>query len=181
LSVAPLRERRDDIPLLIQSFLANAGSTIRLGPETMRELENRPWRGNVRELRNFVERVRALGAEEALAMIGAHGTSAPRPRSIAATTVPSLVDDESIPPPPPLGSLSGTVARFPTAPPPSGVEGPEVFQRAYREFREAWIEAGEREYVRQLLSRNGRNVATAAKEADVDRTHIYRLMRKHML
>ena len=65
--IPPLRERREDIELLVNHFLgADRGSHVT--PELMRELISRPWRGNVRELRNFVERARALGAIEALAM-----------------------------------------------------------------------------------------------------------------
>jgi DNA-binding NtrC family response regulator len=40
----------------------------------VRELAARPWYGNVRELRNFVERARALGVEAALDLIGPEGT-----------------------------------------------------------------------------------------------------------
>ena len=56
-----------------------------------------------------------------------------------------------------------------------------MFEKAYRDFRDAWIDAGEKEYVRRLLLRHGRNVAAAAREAEVDRTYIYRLIRKHEL
>jgi two-component system, NtrC family, response regulator GlrR len=62
-TVPPLRERREDIPLLMQSF-APAGTVLE---QTMiDEALGWPWRGNVRELRNFVERVVAFGAREAL-------------------------------------------------------------------------------------------------------------------
>src|SRR5262249_27526929 len=61
------------------------------------------------------------------------------------------------------------------------IDDPTIFEQGYKDFRESWIDAGEREYVRRLLSRHGRNVAAAAREADVDRTYIYRLIRKHEL
>ncbi|MBI5518184.1 MAG: sigma 54-interacting transcriptional regulator [Deltaproteobacteria bacterium] len=64
----PLRARHEDIPLLVQHFLP-AGAATALGPELLQELSSRPWLGNVRELRNFVERAVALGAREALAMV----------------------------------------------------------------------------------------------------------------
>ncbi len=69
-AVPPLRARAEDIPLLVQHFLP-PGAGGALPPELMRELAARPWLGNVRELRNFVERAVALGAKEALAMIPA--------------------------------------------------------------------------------------------------------------
>ena len=56
LSVPPLRDRREDIPLLIEHF---AGGV--LTAELTASLAARSFRGNVRELRNLVERVRALG------------------------------------------------------------------------------------------------------------------------
>ncbi|MFO0617055.1 MAG: sigma 54-interacting transcriptional regulator [Polyangiaceae bacterium] len=58
--VPSLRERLDDLPLLIQHFGADPT------PDVVAEAERRPWPGNVRELRNFVDRVRALGAAAAI-------------------------------------------------------------------------------------------------------------------
>jgi two-component system, NtrC family, response regulator GlrR len=63
LMVPPLRDRREDIPLLMASF---APASTELEPAVLDEATRRPWRGNVRELRNFVERVVALGSDEAL-------------------------------------------------------------------------------------------------------------------
>jgi transcriptional regulator with PAS, ATPase and Fis domain len=80
-TVAPLRERPDDIALLVLRFLPE-GTDVRtaLGEDMMRDLTARPWIGNVRELRNFVERALTLGAHEALALVqkrkAAQGASA---------------------------------------------------------------------------------------------------------
>ncbi|MEQ1601184.1 MAG: nif-specific transcriptional activator NifA [Methylophilaceae bacterium] len=56
----PLRERRDDIPLLVESILArfNRENSAKIGitPEAMHVLSNCHWPGNVRELENCVER-----------------------------------------------------------------------------------------------------------------------------
>ncbi len=68
-NIPPLRQRTEDIALLVQHFLPQ-GAAGALAPELVRELSARPWLGNVRELRNFVERAIALGAREALAMVG---------------------------------------------------------------------------------------------------------------
>src|SRR5262245_7307908 len=52
----PLRERKEDIPLLAEHFLARFGARARpLPPETVRFLQALPWFGNVRELRNALE------------------------------------------------------------------------------------------------------------------------------
>ena len=71
-----------------------------------------------------------------------------------------------------------------SAPSPSGMtkalEEGDYLQN-FRAFREGWIDAGEKEYVRRLLVRHGGNVTSAAREAEIDRTHVYRLIRKHAL
>jgi two-component system, NtrC family, nitrogen regulation response regulator NtrX len=65
LHVPPLRERRDDIPLLIQHFVNRAvrdGALApkRFLPEAIDRLQRMDWSGNVRELRNSVERLLIL-------------------------------------------------------------------------------------------------------------------------
>jgi len=63
----PLRERPDDIPLLIDNVLEQLGRPASaLTPETRAILCDYGWPGNVRELRNVVERVVTLGADAAL-------------------------------------------------------------------------------------------------------------------
>jgi transcriptional regulator with PAS, ATPase and Fis domain len=55
--IPPLRERRDDIPLLAASFLHEfADATVELTPQAMEALRRHEWPGNVRELRNVLER-----------------------------------------------------------------------------------------------------------------------------
>jgi Nif-specific regulatory protein len=60
ISLPPLRERRDDIPLLVEKILArfNRENSAKIGimPEAMHVLSNCHWPGNVRELENCVER-----------------------------------------------------------------------------------------------------------------------------
>jgi len=59
--VPPLRDRRADIPLLIDAFLHNAcrraGRERRLSAAAIEALTNHPWTGNVRELENAIERL----------------------------------------------------------------------------------------------------------------------------
>ncbi|MCA9516029.1 MAG: sigma 54-interacting transcriptional regulator, partial [Myxococcales bacterium] len=57
----PLRQRPEDIPLLVETFLRAAGaSEVQVGYDTMRRLQTHPWPGNVRELKNYVERAVVL-------------------------------------------------------------------------------------------------------------------------
>ncbi len=62
LRVAPLRQRPEDIPLLAQSFLVNAGERFGkhfegLEPELARKFQNYTWPGNVRELKSAIDRL----------------------------------------------------------------------------------------------------------------------------
>jgi DNA-binding NtrC family response regulator len=70
----PLRERKDDIPLLIQSFIAefntrNGRSVNGVSDKAMAILERYDWPGNVRELRNVMERA-TIVAKGALIEVG---------------------------------------------------------------------------------------------------------------
>jgi two-component system, NtrC family, nitrogen regulation response regulator NtrX len=67
ISVPPLRERREDVPLLVQHFLLtlseNDGVTPRsITPDAIEALQGLEWPGNVRELRNTIERLLILAA-----------------------------------------------------------------------------------------------------------------------
>jgi formate hydrogenlyase transcriptional activator len=61
IEIPPLRERREDIPLLVNYFVSKLslrmGKRIRsISREAMKMLTHSPWKGNVRELANFIER-----------------------------------------------------------------------------------------------------------------------------
>ncbi|MBI2354576.1 MAG: sigma-54-dependent Fis family transcriptional regulator [Deltaproteobacteria bacterium] len=64
LNIPPLRERREDIPLLaahfIERFAKDRQSRIRLTPEALERLLQLPWPGNVRELSNLIEHLSLL-------------------------------------------------------------------------------------------------------------------------
>jgi transcriptional regulator with PAS, ATPase and Fis domain len=62
LEVPPLRDRKEDIPLLVNHFLARMsrshGHAVRkISPDAMAVLSNYPWPGNIRELQNMLERL----------------------------------------------------------------------------------------------------------------------------
>lgn len=151
--VPALNERLEDIDLLVSHFLGN-GELI--PPDLLTELRARTWQGNVRELRNFVDRMRTLGFRQALEMTG-QTSSAP-----ASVPGPGPTSTQI---PPPLASPSNT-------PPMEG---------SFRSFRDRWNEHGEMLYVKTLLMRHSRNVSAAAREAQLDRTYLYKLIRKYGL
>jgi transcriptional regulator with PAS, ATPase and Fis domain len=69
IELPPLRQRKDDLPLLIQSFIAefnarNQKQVSAVEPAAMRILEQYSWPGNVREVRNVIERAVILASGE---------------------------------------------------------------------------------------------------------------------
>src|SRR5204863_2383069 len=67
LELPPLRERKEDILLLAEHFLARFGARARpLPAETVKFLQSLPWLGNVRELRNALEHAAIVARGEPL-------------------------------------------------------------------------------------------------------------------
>jgi DNA-binding NtrC family response regulator len=100
ITLPPLRERREDLPVLAEHFLARfaakQGRTLRLGPDALDRLLAYPWPGNIRELENAMERAAILSPSEMVGVddlpphIAARlelgpGPSLPRPMSLAET------------------------------------------------------------------------------------------------
>ena len=152
--VPPLRERREDIPMLAQHFLSvywsrhrSGGLTMpRFGDSAMSALQDQPWRGNVRELQNVIEHAAVLlkpGAE------------------IQPADLPFLGHDD--------GVREQHVTRE------------ELHQQEYHAARDRVIADFERDYLSWLVGRTAGNMSKAARIAGVDRTTLYRLMEKHGL
>jgi len=67
LEIPPLRERRSDIPLLVEHFLRGLpGARRAVSEAAMERLANHAWPGNVRELRHVLERAAVMSAAEVL-------------------------------------------------------------------------------------------------------------------
>jgi len=172
--VPSLRERVDDVGMLLKSF--SDGQLDWLTPSLLRALERRPWRGNVRELRNFAARAKALGPTEALTLCAEWSEArqsvtvrpSPMPEGPIASSAPAPAQCETEPAAP-----AGTEPSAPGAAP--------VLSQPFRAFREKWIDYGERAFLQALLERHPTSVSDAAREAGLDRTYLYRLLRKHGL
>jgi transcriptional regulator with GAF, ATPase, and Fis domain len=139
-----LRERREDIPLLIDAMLAKLapGSGIAISDATRMALMAHDWPGNVRELRNVIERALALGADPGMlvAPLGNEPTS------------------------------RGAQLR-------EGIEfDPGV---SFRDTKEKWNELFERRYLTWLIKRAEGNISKAARDADMDRKYLHKLLRKY--
>jgi NtrC-family two-component system response regulator AlgB len=64
LRLPPLREREGDVPLLIQHFLGKYGCPGEVSTEVLEALAAYPWKGNIRELENVIERAALLSRRE---------------------------------------------------------------------------------------------------------------------
>jgi two-component system NtrC family response regulator len=60
----PLRERRDDIPLLASFFADRQAKKVQFTPEAIAYLKNQPYPGNIRELKNLVERTMLVSGKK---------------------------------------------------------------------------------------------------------------------
>jgi DNA-binding NtrC family response regulator len=183
--VPPLRARTSELPLLLHHLWDETFRTLGLPPrpytppgqETLRQLAALPWRGNVRELRNFVERSVALSG-------ALDGSLAAGPRPAAAEPPPASAAPAPASPPAPTAATAATTATTATATATTTAAtapaGPAVrVDLTYREAKEAWLEHFEQTYLRERLERAGGNVSQMAREAEVDRAHVIKLLRKH--
>jgi two-component system nitrogen regulation response regulator NtrX len=178
LVVPPLRERVDDIPLLIEDFVdqfARRGGCARAGfsPQALDILKTYPWPGNVRELKNFVERMLIVSG-------GREVTPERLPRDIlAASTIPAGPAAQP-------GRQAATAAPCaPTEPitseradadehddlllPDSFPAGPLDLKEARAAFEARFLEAKLREF--------GGNVSKLAEAVGLDRSSLYRKLK----
>ena len=104
IELPPLRQRKEDLPLLIQSFITefNARNNKRVSavePAAMKVLEHYHWPGNVRELRNVVERAVILSSGEFLELKHlppyVTETPAPAPPTGGAALTPGMTVEEA--------------------------------------------------------------------------------------
>jgi DNA-binding NtrC family response regulator len=99
IDIPPLRERREDIPLLVQAFLQefnqrNGRHVRAVGPDVLRVFDRYHWPGNIRELRNVMERATIVASGDFVTLehlpphLAAAGgaASAPEPAVAAATS-----------------------------------------------------------------------------------------------
>jgi DNA-binding NtrC family response regulator len=154
LRVPPLRERTQDIPLLVDHFLEEAGydgeREAILPDRTLETLKAHHWPGNVRELRNFVETALAMGE------------------------APEIEDpDDSSAGPAPSAVAQPERARTSDASSPSKPLTP------YSEARAAVLEEFELGYLRGLMERTRWNVSAAAREAKMNRQHLIKMLKRH--
>jgi DNA-binding NtrC family response regulator len=149
ITLPPLRERVQDIPILANHFLAlfwkrhhpARDPLPRFSASAMEFLQGRAWRGNVRELQNVVEHLVVLTQPGAV---------------IATEDIPVHSDRE----------VESATFGLP-------------MHEAYHVAKDQVLATFEKEYVTRLVSRASGNMSRAARLASVDRTTLYRLLERH--
>ena len=155
LGLPPLRDRREDIPALVDNYLKHFSILLRkpvtsVTPAALAAMSSYAWPGNVRELINVMER----------AILLCHGSEIDLP------DLPSGIIDRA----PSLGDVIH-----------SGRALPVRLDQPFAEARGQVLHRFERDYVTTLLGRTHGRVGDAARDAAIDVRSLYSLMRKHRL
>ncbi len=169
--IPPLRDRRGDLVPLLRRFLGDQASLAT--PQLLADLERLPWMGNVRELQLYAERLRT---DMVRAVATAHLDAADSDDFRLVRYTDNEIGTMETPALPTLvghDAASADIGRMlPIALEP-------WFLIGFKEFRERWIDLGEREYLRRLMLRTNRSSSAASREAGLERTYLYRLIKKH--
>lgn len=149
-TLPPLRERQDEIPLLIEFFSNEAAEQLDRRPIVLsarlrRFLQDYAYPGNVRELRNIIFRVACLAADTADVT---HLPVSIRPELSSAG--PQAADDDTI-----------------------------VRESSLGEVKKAASDEAERRFLESGLGHVGGRVAELARQIDMNRSHLQTLLKKH--
>ncbi len=157
--IPPLRDRREDIPLLVDHFLAKFNERLRkqvtsVSPDALERLVAHHWPGNIRELENLMERT-VLFCEDA---------------QIRGSDLP-----------PEIGAHLVAAAAAPVAPAVEGsapVQGPPTPAGSLKEAVRAQTERVERELIQRALDETGGNVTQAARKLKISRKSLQTKMKE---
>jgi DNA-binding NtrC family response regulator len=153
-----LRERIVDLPLIVEEFFRRYGPELRetgaranrLGPGALAQLERYGFPGNVRELVNILRRAAVFAQGE----------------EITVTDLPEEITG-SKPPRAGAATAANNAVLLPDASVP------------FKDAKAKVLDAFERQYLQDLLIRHKQNISKAAREAGIDRRHLYRLLDKY--
>ncbi len=159
--IPPLRERQEDIPLIVHEFVRQAtaasGIALSVSPDAMSVLQRHSWPGNVRELRNVITRAATMCEGSVITKEDIHlgnrgatfGASS-RPNSTSISSGQVVLDKELI--------AAGML---------------------FKESKKKVVEAFEKVYLRELLDRHKGNITRSAEAAGLTRYHLRELVKRH--
>ncbi len=151
--IPALRERSEDIPLIIKKFLEHGrfnrlpdGSlkVVRVEDDALKLLQRYQWPGNVRELANVIERVVSMADSDTISASNLSYVFQEMEQMVEPTEKMSV--DTSLP---------------------------------FKEAKQKVVEIFEKDYLEELLKRNNYNVSRASREAQIDRKHLRNLLKKY--
>ncbi len=159
-----LRDRREDIPLLIEHFLDTLDCNLTpegdrrlksVSPEALQLFNAHRWPGNVRELSNIIQRACSFAESN----------------HIQRRDLPDYLSD-----PDADGGLfiDADKDEWSHVPPRH-----ELQEQPFKDAKETWIASFEHDYISELLTRHRGNISQSAREADIDRKYFRQLMKKH--
>jgi len=151
--VPPLRQRVQDIPLLVNHFITKYRKRLNpnlkgVSPEVMDQLMNYPWPGNVRELENVVQRAMVSTSAEVIERIPFLGAGLENSKDTLST-------------------------------PQISIEGRE--DTTYKNLKQSLLEQFEKRYFSSLLNKHSGVIAAAAREAGLNYKTFYLKLRKYGL
>jgi two-component system NtrC family response regulator len=166
ITLPPLRERREDIALLIDHYMTlffkkNALASKAFNPSVLTTLEDYDWPGNVRELVNAVEFIVSTSRNESRIFIK-HLPPALRARLAKNRITPSSSSDSKL-----SSNFSYEV---------SNEELPTM-----QEHRNAVIEKAEHSYLTQLLNSTKGSIKQAVELSGLSQSRLYALLKKHRI
>ncbi|MEK7733169.1 MAG: sigma-54 dependent transcriptional regulator [Planctomycetota bacterium] len=146
ITMPPLRERKEDIPLLVKHFIEKYNKKENrqikgVSPEIEKDFYHYNWPGNVRELENVIERAIALTNEDILSV----------------DVILPLVKKES-----------GTETTE-----------TELFAQPYKDARRMALDAFNIKYITNVLNKTSGNVTNAAKEIEIERQYLQRMLKRY--
>ena len=156
--------RSEDVPAIAAHFVARSAaqhgiSVKRISPEFAAALQRRDWRGNVRELRNVIDRLMILVEDDTLRAEHLEGVSQPR-SAAALPATPAPVSAAAVP----SSAPSSTDALSTLLP-----------QGSLREFKEG----SERAFIVTKLRENGWNISATAQAIDTPRSNLYKKLEQY--
>ncbi len=156
--VPPLRDRKDDLPLLIEHILANTpgGEAAQIAQETVDLMTKHDWPGNVRELRNVIERA-VLLSETPETQDALRRTPAAAPRAEPSVSV--------------TPSQTATAAD-------GMMTVPVDVTIPFKNAKQTVISEFERRYISRLLAQHDGNISAAARAAGIDRMSIHKMLHR---
>ena len=163
IDVPPLRARRGDVPQLVEHFVAQLGRTgglaaKRFDPEAVKRLAAYDWPGNIRELRNAIERLLILASGNVVSV-----DDVERVAGVGAGVAAGA------------GDGGGVAGRGTTAADVAGA--PWMRAATFEEFKQV----AERTYILAKLKENDWNVSETARTLEMPRSNLYKKIERYGL